>query len=459
MTAVAASIFLPYDIRGVVADGLLDVTTSRLIGQAIGSEATRRGVHSVASGRDARASSPELQRALNDGLVAAGIKVLDVGCVSTPLLYYAAVTRCGGSGVMVTGSHNPPEYNGIKIMLDGESLHGEMISALRQRIDDGDLASGDGALESNEPRSAYLEEMASRLSLQRPVKVVVDCGNGMAGLTAPELLQRIGCEVIPLYCEVDGCFPNHHPDPNRPENLMVLQQTVKREKAELGIAFDGDGDRLGVVSGDEEIIWPDRLMMLYARDLLERHPGAEVIFDIKSSRKLAQVIEQSGGIASMWRTGHSLLKARMRERGALLAGEMSGHILMKEGWYGFDDALFAAARLVELVSGAPSANTLFGDLPNSVNTPELHILLEGDEHHRLMEQLCSKSSVFVDAKVITLDGLRVEYEDGWGLVRASNTTPTLVLRFEADNKAALERIEQRFRDLLMELKPTLNLPF
>jgi phosphomannomutase/phosphoglucomutase len=458
VTIPPASIFLPYDIRGVVGEGL-DVPAALQIGRAIGSEAALRGVATVASGRDARASSPALQLALNEGLLAAGVNVLDVGCVSTPLLYFAAYSRCAGSGVMVTGSHNPPEYNGIKIILGEDTLHGGAITALHQRIVRHDFSEGAGKLGIADLREAYLREMAGGLSLQRPLKVVVDCGNGMAGQSAPALLQRLGCEVIPLYCEVDGSFPNHHPDPNRPENLRELQQTVVSEGAELGIAFDGDGDRLGVVSGTGEIIWPDRLMMILARDLLSRHPGAEVIYDIKCSRHLGEVITQAGGVPSMWRTGHSMLKARMRERGALLAGEMSGHLLLKEGWYGFDDALFAAARLLEILSHQPDSRVVFSTLPDAVNTPELHLLLADDEHHHLMERLLARQDFFSGASLTTIDGLRVEYPDGWGLVRASNTTSTLVLRFEADDKAALGRIEQCFRDLLLQLEPTLKLPF
>jgi phosphomannomutase/phosphoglucomutase len=344
-------------------------------------------------------------------------------------------------------------------MLNEESLQGEAIRALHQRIVEGALRDAAGCLTLDDLRQTYLDEMAMGISLQRPLKVVVDCGNGMAALTAPELLQRLGCEVIPLYCEVDGHFPNHHPDPNRPENLRELQQAVRREGAELGIAFDGDGDRLGVVSAKGEIIWPDRLMMIFARDLLSRHPGAEVIYDIKCSRHLGEVITSAGGIPSMWRTGHSMLKARMRERGALLAGEMSGHLLLKEGWYGFDDALFAAARLLEILSYEANADDVFSALPDAINTPELHLPMGEGEHYLLMERLLARQDYFSAATLTTIDGLRVEYVDGWGLVRASNTSPTLVLRFEADTKEALERIEEHFRTLLLLLEPTLKLPF
>ncbi len=458
MSAPAASIFLPYDIRGIVGQGL-DEEAAYQIGQAIGSEAQQRGAHRLASGRDARASSPALQQALNQGLLASGTDVLDVGEVSTPLLYYAAYSRCGASGVMVTGSHNPPEYNGIKVVLNRACLHDEAISELRARIVEGRLQSGSGTLQQQSLLPEYLEEMAAAVTLARPLKVVVDCGNGMAAQGAPELLRRLGCEVVPLYCEVDGRFPHHHPDPNRPENLQALQQAVLEEGADLGIAFDGDGDRLGVVSNRGEIIWPDRLLMLYARDLLSRHPGAEVLYDIKCSRLLGEAIKQAGGEPAMWRTGHSLLKARMQERGILLAGEMSGHILLEEGWYGFDDALFAAARLLDILSREADIDGCFAALPTSLSTPELHLQMKEGEHYRLVERLLQRQDFFSDASLTTIDGLRAEYADGWGLVRASNTTPTLVLRFEANDEAALERIKERFRALLLQLEPTLTLPF
>ena len=458
MTTPPASIFLPYDIRGVVGEGL-DAAAAYQIGQAIGSEAAARGVDRIASGRDARASSPALQQALSDGLVASGMHVLDVGEVSTPLLYFAAYTRCGGSGVMVTGSHNPPQYNGIKVVLDEVALQGEAIGTLHQRIVDGELRKGAGSLRQEALLESYLDEMADAVQLRRPLKVVVDCGNGMAAQCAPELLRRLGCEVVPLYCEVDGSFPHHHPDPNRPENLQQLQRTVLDEGADLGIAFDGDGDRLGVVSSSGEIIWPDRLLMIFATDLLSRHPGAEVIYDIKCSRHLAEVISRAGGVPSMWRTGHSMLKQRMRERGALLAGEMSGHLLLKEGWFGFDDALFAAARLLEILSHKAQPAEVFAALPDAVSTPELQLQMGPGEHYRLMDKLLARQDFFDGARLLSIDGLRVEYADGWGLVRASNTTPTLVLRFEADTQSALQRIEERFRSLLRELEPTLKLPF
>ena len=458
MTIPAARLFLPYDIRGVVSDGL-DKYSVREIGRAIGSEARQRGVESIASGRDARASSPQLQSALNEGLLASGVDVVDIGEVATPILYYAAHNCCGGSGVMVTGSHNPPEYNGIKIMLAGMTLYGEAISALRQRIVNGELSEGEGRQDRKSFQQAYMDEMAGAITLQRCLKVVVDCGNGMASQCAVDMLQRLGCEVIPLYCEVDGSFPNHHPDPNRPENMRELQARVVEESADLGIAFDGDGDRLGVVAPSGEIIWPDRLMMLFARDLLSRHPGAEVIYDIKCSRYLGEEIVKAGGIADMWCTGHSMLKARMAERGALLAGEMSGHLLLKEGWFGFDDALFAAVRLLQILAQQQDIGALFDSLPCGVNTPELQIQMGVGEHYQLMERLATNRDAFSGASLTTIDGLRVEYEDGWGLVRASNTTPTLVLRFEADSAEALQRIMGHFRSVLLELHPTIQLPF
>lgn len=458
MAMPPSSIFLPYDIRGVVGAGL-DADAAYLIGRAIGSEARQHGVASLASGRDVRDSSPALQQGLNRGLQVSGVSVLDLGEVSTPLLWFGACERCGGSGVMVTGSHNPPEYNGIKVMLDGETLQGDAITALHRRIVAEDFSAGEAACETIDLLPDYLQRLLQAVKLERPLRVVLDCGNGMAALTAPQLLQRLGCEVVPLYCEVDGRFPNHHPDPNRPENLRELQQVVLREQADLGIAFDGDGDRLGVVSPQGEIIWPDRVMMLLARDLLQRHPGTEVIYDIKCSRHLGTVIREAGGVPRMSRTGHSMLRASMRERGALLAGEMSGHLFLAEDWLGVDDALYAAARLLQIVASQTDTD-LFAGLPQTCSTPELHLRLSGSQHYQLMETLLARREWFVGAQeLITIDGLRVEYADGWGLVRASNTTPTLVLRFEADDEPALQRIQQHFSQVLHQLEPNLTLPF
>lgn len=456
---VPASIFRSYDIRGVVDRDLNEVVV-REIGQAIGSEARSRGINSLVLGRDGRLSGPCLLTALCEGLLNAGIDVIDIGCVPTPLLYFAGWDLAEGSGVMLTGSHNPPDYNGIKVMLGGETLFGEAIQALHRRVEQQDYSQGRGKRRQQDVREEYLHQLAARITLTHPLKVVVDCGNGVAGLTAPDLFSRLGCEVVALFCDVDGHFPHHHPDPNKPENLQALIDTVREQKADIGLAFDGDGDRLGVVSCNGEIIWPDRLMMLFARDLLSRHPGADVIYDIKCSRNLGRVIAEHGGHPEMWRTGHSLLKARMQERGALLAGEMSGHIFLKEGWYGFDDALYAAARLLELLAAdGRGCAPIFAELPDMLNTPELHVAMGEGEHHAFMRRLLELKNHFTGAQLTTIDGLRVDYEDGWGLVRASNTTPTLVLRFEANSEDALRRIQKTFKALILQLEPNLHIPF
>lgn len=452
-------IFRAYDIRGRV-EAELNEEVVRRVGCAIGSEAQSRGITRLALGRDGRLSSPALSHALSEGLLSTGTNVVDIGCVPTPLLYYAACAHCNGSGVMLTGSHNPPQYNGIKIMLGGETLFGNAIQALCQRFSKHNFVAGAGHTESLSVIDEYIDRVSATVSLARPLRVVVDGGNGVAGLVAPQLLRRLGCEVNELFCEVDGTFPHHHPDPNQPENLQALREAVIAGKADIGLAFDGDADRLGVVSCRGEIIWPDRLLMLFARDLLTRHPGAEVIYDIKCSRNLSRVITEAGGQPEMWCTGHSLLKARMQERGALLAGEMSGHLFLKEGWFGFDDALFAAARLLELVAREPrDTAAVFDDLPDMLNTPELHVEMAGEDVHAFVERLLQHRKVFGNAQLTTIDGLRVDYDDGWGLVRASNTTPTLVLRFEAENENALRRIENVFRSLLLQLHPGLKLPF
>lgn len=459
MHSVSATIFRRYDIRGIVGNGL-DVGTVREIGRAIGSEACARGIRSLVLGRDGRLSSPALATAVWEGLVATGVDVTDIGLVPTPLLYFAAYTLNAGSGVMVTGSHNPPGYNGIKVMLGGDTLYGEAIQGLYQRVIREDYTRGEGHYRQEKVREAYLQRMVSAITLARPLKVVVDCGSGAAAETAPALIARLGCEVVPLYCEVDGHFPHHHPDPNQPENLQAVIAAIREHQADIGLAFDGDGDRLGVVSCKGEIIWPDRVMMLFARDLLTRHPGADVIYDIKCSRNLGRIIAENGGRPEMWRTGHSLLKARMQERGAWLAGEMSGHLFLREGWFGFDDALYAAARLLQLVAADDrGCSALFDDLPDMVNTPELHVQMEEGEHYALMERLLERVHYFAGSEVTTLDGVRVDYQDGWGLVRASNTTPTLVLRFEAESEAALQRIQNEFKMLLQQLEPNLPIPF
>ncbi|HFD80602.1 MAG TPA: phosphomannomutase/phosphoglucomutase [Gammaproteobacteria bacterium] len=455
---VGREIFRAYDIRGIVGQ-TLTTDVAYEIGRAIGSEAYFRGEQTVVVGRDGRLSSPELSEALIRGLKATGRDVKDIGQVPTPVLYFAAQYLDASSGVMVTGSHNPPDYNGFKIVLGGETLANEAIEGLRERIESGDLLTGEGTVETVDVLPDYIERIKSDVQLVRPLKVVVDCGNGVASVAAPRLLRELGCEVVELFCEVDGNFPNHHPDPSRTENLAALIQAVQENGADLGIAFDGDGDRIGVVSSEGEIIWPDRVLMLLAMDVLSRNPGAQIIYDVKSSRNVASVVAEYGGEALMWATGHSLIKAKMKETGALLAGEMSGHIFFRERWFGFDDALYAAARLLEILANDHrSSSDIFAALPDSVNTPELSVPMAEGEPCAFMEKLLN-SAHFDNARIATVDGMRVEFDKGWGLVRASNTTPSLVLRFEADDELALHSIQEEFRRVMLQVDASLSLPF
>ena len=455
---IPATIFKAYDIRGIVGK-TLTAEIVREIGRAIGSEARARNQKTVVVARDGRLSGPEFARSLSDGLCAAGVDVIDIGMVPTPVLYFATHHLNTGSGVAITGSHNPPDYNGLKIMLGGETLSGEAITALRTRIVEGKLASGAGTVKSVDVVPDYIARITSDVKLKKPLRLVVDCGNGVAGALAPRVLRALGCEVSELFCEVDGHFPNHHPDPSQPENLQDLIRAVQAQHADLGLAFDGDGDRLGVVTAEGDIIWPDRQMMLYAKDVLSRNPGATIIYDVKCTRNLAGVIAQHGGLPMMWKTGHSFIKAKMQETGAALAGEMSGHIFFKERWYGFDDGLYTAARLLEILAhDARNPSAVFAELPETVNTPELKLEMKEGEHFKLMERL-QKSAQFPGAKLTTIDGIRADFDDGWGLARPSNTTPTVVIRFEADNEAALVRIQQQFRTALLNLEPNLKLPF
>ncbi len=464
MSSIPASAELPpeifkaYDIRGIVGKTLTPAIVER-IGHAIGSEARARGVKTLAVGRDGRLSGPELAAALSRGMNRAGCDVVDIGRVPTPVLYFATHHLGTHSGVSITGSHNPPEYNGLKIMLAGETLSGEAIQGLRQRLLKNDLTHGDGQVTQQDVRAAYLARVTGDVKLARTLRVAVDCGNGVAGELAPKLMRSLGCEVQELYCEIDGTFPNHHPDPAHPENLQDLIAAVKQNRLDVGLAFDGDGDRLGVITPDGAIVWPDRQMILYARDVLSRQPGAEIIYDVKCTRTLPEEIRKAGGKPTMWKTGHSFIKAKLKETGAALGGEMSGHIFFKERWYGFDDALYTAARLLELLSRDPRPmRAVFASLPNTVNTPELHLKMAEGEHHALIRELAAKAS-FPDAQVTTIDGVRADFPDGFGLVRASNTTPVLVFRFEGDNAAALARIQERFRDLVRRARPGLALPF
>ena len=458
---VDPSIFRAYDIRGVMGR-TLNKDVAQALGRAIGALMQEKGLREIIVGRDGRSSGRELATGLCNGLRAAGIDVLDLGAVPTPVVYYATFRFNTGCGVAVTGSHNPPDYNGFKVVVGGETLAGEGIQDLYRRITgDALLADGHGGLREVDAAPDYTERVVSDVLAERRLKVVVDAGNGIAGAIAPALLEGVGCEVIPLYCDVDGSFPNHHPDPSDPANLQDLITSVQKTGADLGLAFDGDGDRLGVVSRSGEIIYPDRVLMLFARDVLSRQPGATVIYDVKCTSHLKGQILDSGGSPLMWRTGHSLIKAKMRETGAELAGEMSGHFFFKERWYGFDDGIYAAARLLEILSGDLQGRTpeeIFAALPQSVSTPELKVAMAEGEPYRFMDKFRQQAD-FEDATLTTIDGVRADWLDGWGLVRASNTTPVLVLRFEANDAAALKRIQQIFRKWLLTVDAGLKLPF
>jgi phosphomannomutase/phosphoglucomutase len=455
---VPAEIFRAYDIRGI-AGSVLSAAVVREIGRALGSLGRERGTPAFAVGRDGRQSSPELAAALMDGLNAAGADVFELGMVPTPVAYFAAHHLGCRSAAVITGSHNPGEYNGVKMVVADAALTGDEIQGLRRRIEGGQLASGTGRRSRADVLDAYVERIVGDVKLARPLRIAVDCGNGVAGVLAPRLYRRLGCEVIELFSEVDGTFPNHHPDPSKLENLSTLVQELKSGPAELGLAFDGDGDRLGVVTKAGRIIFPDRQLMLYAKDVLGRNPGAEVIYDVKCTRLLAPWIVRHGGRPVIWKTGHSLIKAKLRETGAPLAGEMSGHIFFKERWYGFDDALYCGARLLEILSKEKDPGGVLENLPDTPSTPELNWKLAEGEPHALIERL-QKSAKFPGAtRVLTIDGVRAEYADGFGLARASNTTPVIVLRFEGDTQAALARIQEEFRKVLQPLKPGAPLPY
>ena len=458
MVNIPESIFRAYDIRGIVDETLTEDVVEK-IGQAVGSESQLRGAKTIVVGRDGRLSGPSLQSALMRGLQHSGMEVIDIGQAPTPMIYFGAVHLRASSCVAVTGSHNPPDYNGLKIVAAGETLSADAIQNIRHRIVDGDLLTGSGSLHQMDIQSDYIQRVISDIKIGRPLKLVVDCGNGVAGGVAPKLLRELGCEVTELYCEVDGTFPNHHPDPSKPENVAELREKVLQSGADLGLAFDGDGDRLGVIDSAGNLIFPDRQMMLYAQDILARNPGGEVIYDVKCTRNLPEIISQAGGVPTMWKTGHSFIKKKLKESGALLAGEMSGHIFFKERWYGFDDALYTAARLLEIVSATErSTEDIFGDLPDTVNTPELNIQFAEGEHYAFMEQL-KQQATFDGAEVNSIDGVRADYPNGWGLVRPSNTTPVLVLRFEADSEDDIRQVQDAFRKELLKVQPDLELPF
>ncbi len=451
-------IFKAYDIRGIV-DQSLTTEIVRQIGQAIGSEALEAGDSAVIVGRDGRLSGPDMVIALTEGITAAGCNAIDIGMVPTPLTYFATHHLGIGAAVSVTGSHNPPDYNGLKIMVGTHTLAGERIQGLKHRIEAQTVAHGAGQQSQEDVVPAYLRRVTEDIRLDRPLRVVSDCGNGVAGMLAPTLLREIGCEVIELFSEVDGHFPNHHPDPSVPENLEDLIAAVREHRADLGLAFDGDGDRLGVVTNTGKVVWPDRQMILFARDILSRHPGAEIIYDVKCTRLLPDAIAAAGGKPTMWKTGHSFIKAKLRESGAALGGEMSGHLFFKERWYGFDDALYAAARLCEVLAKTDdSADTVFSAIPDTVNTPELKLEMNEGEHYQLITELVAAAD-FPDGTICDIDGIRVDFDDGFGLARASNTTPTVVMRFEGANESALKRIQDAFRRQLITLRPHLTLPF
>jgi phosphomannomutase / phosphoglucomutase len=451
--SIPPEIFKAYDIRGIVGKTLTpDIV--EVIGHALGSEAQS----TVCIGYDGRLSGPDLAAALSRGIRKAGVDVINLGLVATPVVYFAAYHLQTNCGVMVTGSHNPPDYNGLKMVLGGDTLSGKTIQGLRKRIENNKLAHGEGTERSYRINDEYIAKINDHIKLARPMKIAVDCGNGVAGAFAKKLYEALGCEVEELFCEVDGHFPNHHPDPSVPDNLTDLIHALKTGDSEIGLAFDGDGDRLGVVTKEGNIIYPDRQLLLFAEDVLKREPGATIIYDVKSTRNLAPWITARDGKPLMWKTGHSLIKAKMKETGSALAGEMSGHTFFKERWYGFDDGLYAGARLLEILSQSNNPSATLNALPDSVSTPEQHIQMQEGEPHALIAQL-QQTAKFDGAEVLTIDGLRVEYVDGFGLMRPSNTAPVIVLRFEADNIVALKRIQECFRSVILAAVPDVKLPF
>lgn len=451
--------FKAYDIRGIVPNEL-NAEFARQLGRGLAARAHQAGVSALVVGRDGRLSSPMLAEALQQGMRDGGIDTIDVGQVPTPLVYFAAHTLQTGSGVAVTGSHNPPQYNGFKMMMGGGTLHGQSILELRDEVKAGPaVAKQPGAAKQVDIVTPYLTKVIGDIKLARPMKIAIDCGNGVAGAVAPKLFRDLGCEVTELFCEVDGTFPNHHPDPADPHNLEDLIHCLKTTDCEIGLAFDGDGDRLGVVTKSGEIIWPDRQLILYARDVLERVPGATIIYDVKCSRHVSVEIRKAGGKPLMWQTGHSLIKSKLAETGAPLAGEMSGHVFFKERWFGFDDGLYTGARLLEILSRTDNPSALLEALPQGVSTPELKLEMNEGEPHALIKRLQQEAAFEGATEIFTIDGLRAEYADGFGLARASNTTPVVVLRFEGDTDAALAKIQQAFREQLLALAPEAKLPF
>ncbi|WP_347556229.1 phosphomannomutase/phosphoglucomutase [Robbsia sp. KACC 23696] len=463
---ISKTIFKAYDIRGVIGK-TLDADVARQIGKAFGSDVRAQGGSAVVIGRDGRLSGPELSAALAEGLQAAGVDVVDIGMVPTPVGYFATnvpLKLKGGernvdSCIVVTGSHNPPDYNGFKMVLRGQAIYGDAIQGLYQRIVDERFETGSGTLESYDITDEYIERIVSDIKPARGMKLVLDAGNGVAGAIAPKLFKALGAEIKPLFCDVDGTFPNHHPDPAHAENLQDVIAALETSDMEIGFAFDGDGDRLGVVTKDGKIIYPDRQLMLFAEEILSRTPGGQIIYDVKCTRNLAKWVRKHGGDPLMWKTGHSLVKAKLKETGAPLAGEMSGHVFFKDRWYGFDDGLYTGARLLEILSRVSDPSKLLNDLPESLSTPELQIKLEEGENVALIDKLRANAKFTGADDIITIDGLRVEYPDGFGLARSSNTTPVVVLRFEADTEEALKRIQDDFRRVILAERSDVKLPF
>ena len=453
-----AEVFKAYDIRGVVGESGLTPENVQSLGLAIGALARTYGQTTLVVARDTRLSGSVLQSALVEGMLLAGCDVIDIGVAPTPALYFATHHLRTLAGVMITASHNPPQYNGFKIVLAGRSLTSTEINQLAQ-LDQLDVAESQGEYSQYDIREAYSARIQSDVTVKRSLKVVVDCGNGAAAQLAPALFTKLGCEVVPLFCEFNGHFPNHMPDPSRPENLSALIAEVKNSGADIGLAFDGDGDRLAVIDSAGNIIWPDRVMMAFVEDVLSRAPGATVVLDVKSSRLLVEQIQKQGGQPLIWKSGHSLMKAKMRETQALLGGELSGHVFFKDRWYGFDDGLYAAARLLEILSrSSKSSYTYFAGFPEDITTPEILIPLQEGEGKKLVQRIQSQAGQF-SGKALLIDGLRVDYADGWGLVRASNTMPYLTLRFEAESVDSMARIQQEFKMCLQQVCPDLTVPF
>ena len=455
---LTAEIFRAYDIRGIIGK-TLDAGVAIQVGRVLGTLALEKNAGPMVVARDGRLSGPELVEGMIKGIAASGCDVLDIGAVPTGVLYFAAHELAKGSGVMITGSHNPPDYNGFKVMVAGDTLYGPQIKDIYRRIIEQDVRTGEGQVEHKAVLQQYRKRISSDIKLDRPLRVVIDCGNGIGGVCAADVLRDIGADVLPLFEEVDGTFPNHHPDPSDPHNLKDLIESVRLMDADIGLALDGDADRLGVVTLGGSIIYPDRVMMLLAMDVLDRVPGATIIYDVKCTGHLAKVIEQAGGKAVMYKTGHSLIKAKMKEIGSPFAGEMSGHFFFGERWYGVDDGIYAAARLLEILAGAEAPpEAILNSLPTSYSTPELKVEMKEGENHTFIDEFQAKAH-FEGARVSTIDGLRADFEDGWGLVRASNTTPIIVVRFDGETEAALERIKNLFRARMLAINPDLNLPF